>query len=56
MKSLLNVVKPILEQLKKAINDDIPVYMEGADKSFELPEFKSLVYSSLVKVCNLIII
>ena len=42
MKSLLNVVKPILEQIKKAINDDVPVYMEGADKSFELPEFKSL--------------
>ena len=34
--------KDVLEQINKAINEDIPVYMEGADKSFELPEFKSL--------------
>lgn len=42
MKNILNVVKPVLEQINKAINEDIPVYMEGADKSFDLPEFKSL--------------
>lgn len=42
MSNILKVVKPVLEQIKKAINEDIPVYMKGADKSFELPEFKSL--------------
>ena len=42
MSSVLNVVKPVLEQLNKAINDDAPIYMEGANKSFDLPEFKSL--------------
>ena len=42
MSSVLNVVKPVLEQLNKAINEDAPIYMEGANKSFDLPEFKSL--------------
>lgn len=42
MDNILKVVKPVLEQIKKALNEDIPVYMEGADKSFELPEFKRL--------------
>ena len=37
-----DVVKPVLEQLNKAINEDAPIYMEGANKSFDLPEFKSL--------------
>ena len=42
MSNILSVVKPVLEQIKKAIDEDIPVYTEGADKSFEFPEFKSL--------------
>ena len=42
MSNILKVIKPVLEQINKAINEDIAVYMEGADKSFELPEFKSL--------------
>ena len=42
MDNILKVVKPVLEQIKKALTEDVPVYMEGADKSFELPEFKSL--------------
>lgn len=42
MSNILMVVKPVLEQLSKAINEEIPVYMEGANKSFDLPEFKSL--------------
>ena len=42
MSNILKVIKPVLEQINKAITEDIPVYMEGADKSFELPEFKSL--------------
>ena len=32
MSSVLNVVKPVLEQLNKAINEDAPIYMEGANK------------------------
>ncbi|MGN1327165.1 MAG: heat-inducible transcriptional repressor HrcA [Clostridia bacterium] len=42
MSNILKVVKPVLEQIKKVINEDIPVYTEGANKSFEFPEFKSL--------------
>lgn len=42
MSNILKVVKPVLEQISKALNEDIPVYMEGANKSFDLPEFKSL--------------
>lgn len=42
MSNILEVVKPVLEQIKKAISQDVPVYTEGANKSFEFPEFKSL--------------
>ena len=42
MKNILNVVKPVIEQIKKAINEDVSVYMEGANRAFEFPEFKSL--------------
>ena len=42
MKNILNVVKPVIEQIRKVINEDVSVYMEGANKSFEFPEFKSL--------------
>lgn len=42
MDNILKVVKPILEQIKKVIAEDIPIYMQGANKSFEFPEFKSL--------------
>ena len=38
----LNVIKPIMEQLKKTINYENKIYLEGANKDFELPEFKSL--------------
>ena len=41
MKSLLNVVKPILEQIKKAVEEE-KVHLEGAKQLFELPEFNSL--------------
>lgn len=38
----LNVIKPIMEQLKRTINYENKIYLEGANKAFELPEFKSL--------------
>ena len=38
----LGVIKPIIKQLNKAINEEEKIYLEGANKSFDLPEFKSL--------------
>ena len=36
------MIKPIIEQLKKVIHQEKQLYLEGANKSFDLPEFKSL--------------
>ena len=36
------MIKPIIEQLKKVIAEDDTIYLEGANKAFELPEFNSL--------------
>lgn len=38
----INVIKPIIEQIKKVIDEDEKIYLEGTNKSFELPEFNSL--------------
>ena len=38
----VKVIKPIIERLKKVIAEDDTIYLEGANKSFELPEFNSL--------------
>ena len=37
----VNVIKPIIEQIKKVLEEE-NVYLEGANKSFDLPEFNSL--------------
>ncbi len=37
----VNVIKPIIEQIKKVLEDE-QIYLEGANKSFDLPEFNSL--------------
>lgn len=42
MKDSVKVIKPIIEQLKKVIYEEKQLYIEGANKSFDLPEFKSL--------------
>ncbi len=42
LKYSLNIIRPIVEQMKKLIDEEENVYLEGANKSFELPEFKSL--------------
>lgn len=42
MKYSVKVIKPIVEQLKKVLSDDKQIYLEGANKSFDLPEFNSL--------------
>jgi len=38
----INVIKPIIEQIKKVLAEDDKIYLEGANKSFDLPEFNSL--------------
>lgn len=38
----LKVIKPVMQQLGKVINEEAKVYLEGANKAFELPEFRSL--------------
>lgn len=38
----LNVIKPVIEQIRKVIDEESKLYLEGANKSFDLPEFKSL--------------
>ncbi len=38
----LSVIKPVMEQLNKVVNEESQIYLEGANKAFELPEFKSL--------------
>ena len=37
----INVIKPIIDQIKKVLSEE-NIYLEGANKSFELPEFNSL--------------
>lgn len=38
----LEVIKPIMQQLNKVINKEEKIYLEGANRAFDLPEFKSL--------------
>ena len=38
----LEVIKPIMQQLNKVVSDENQIYLEGANKAFDLPEFKSL--------------
>ena len=37
----IDVIKPIIEQISKAINDEEQIYLKGANKTFENPEFES---------------
>ena len=37
----VNVIRPIIEQIKKVLEED-KIYLEGTNKSFDLPEFNSL--------------
>ena len=38
----INVIKPVIEQIKKVLEEDEKIYLEGANKAFDLPEFNSL--------------
>lgn len=42
LKYSVNVIKPIIEQINKIVEEDEKIYLEGTNKAFELPEFKSL--------------
>ena len=42
MSSNINVIKPILNEMKRAINEQGKLYYEGTNRAFELPEFKSV--------------
>lgn len=53
MSDSISVIKPIVEQLKIAIHEEEKLYLEGANKSFELPEFKSLdIAKSFVNILD----
>lgn len=38
----IDVIRPIIEQINKIVEQQEQIYLEGAKKSFDLPEFKSL--------------
>ena len=38
----VDVIKPIIEQINKVIEEESNIYLEGTNKAFDLPEFKSL--------------
>lgn len=42
MRYSVKVIRPIIEQLKKAILEDDKLYLEGTNRAFDLPEFNSL--------------
>lgn len=38
----VDVIKPIIEQINRIIEESDRIYLEGTNKAFDLPEFKSL--------------
>ncbi len=38
----IDVIKPIIDQINKIVDEAETIYLEGTNKSFDLPEFKSL--------------
>ena len=38
----LKVIKPVIEQLNRDINEDDKIYLDGTNRIFDIPEFKSL--------------
>lgn len=38
----VDVIKPIIEQINRVIDEESNIYLEGTNKAFDLPEFKSL--------------
>lgn len=52
MNSRIDVIKPIINQLNKAINDESKIYLNGANKAFDNPEFQSTEFAK--KFMNLL--
>ncbi len=42
MNNQVNVIKPIIEQMNKAIGETDKLYLEGASKVFDFPEFNKI--------------
>jgi len=38
----LKVIKPVMDQINRVVNEESKIYLEGTNKAFEFPEFKSL--------------
>lgn len=38
----IGIIKAIIEQINKIVEEDNEMYLEGANKAFDLPEFKSM--------------
>ncbi len=38
----VDVIKPIIEQINRIVEEADKIYLEGTNKAFDLPEFKSL--------------
>ena len=38
----LSVIKPVMQEINKVVHEDAKIYLEGTNKAFDLPEFKSL--------------
>ena len=38
----LKIIKPIIQELNKAVKDNYEIYLEGRDKVFDFPEFNDL--------------
>ena len=52
MNSRIDVIKPIINQINKAINDEAKIYLNGANKAFDNPEFQSTEFAK--KFMNLL--
>lgn len=42
MNNEVNVIKPIIEQMNRVIEEKNDIYLEGANKVFDFPEFKKI--------------
>ena len=49
----INVIKPVIEQINRIVEESDDIYYEGTRKSFDLPEFKSLdIAKSFVSILD----
>lgn len=42
VKESLKVIKPVLEQIRKVIKEENDIYLQGANKALDLPEFNNM--------------